>query len=156
MRVRPEKAFPDAARGGISTAALLLAFCCAPALASTGVEDIAIDVVDPGTASSVVAVELNPRVASILREIFEETVPGGQAVEHATPASLPQIRCASAHYAARFPLPIVTRPTDGHQDPHHISRPGHRHPDHRPQSRSIPGRKNRPCHRPADISRACR
>jgi hypothetical protein len=52
------------------------------------VEDIAI-VVDPGTASSVVAIELNPRVASILREIFEETVPGGQAVEHATPASLP-------------------------------------------------------------------
>ncbi len=88
MRVRPE-AFPDAAPGGISTAALLLAFCCAPALASTGVEDIAIDVVDPGTASSVVAVELNPRVASILREIFEETVPEGQALEHATPASLP-------------------------------------------------------------------
>ncbi len=87
MRVRPE-AFPAAAPGGISTAALLLAFCCAPALASTGVEDIAI-VVDPGTASSVVAIELNPRVASILREIFEETVPGGQAVEHATPASLP-------------------------------------------------------------------
>lgn len=86
MRVRPE-AFP-AAPGGISTAALLLAFCCAPALASTGVEDIAI-VVDPGTASSVVAIELNPRVASILREIFEETVPGGQALEHATPASLP-------------------------------------------------------------------
>ena len=87
MRVRPE-GFPAAAPGGISAAALLLAFCCAPALASTGVEDIAIDV-DPGTASSVVAVELNPRVASILREIFEETVPGGQAVEHATPASLP-------------------------------------------------------------------
>ena len=86
MRVRPE-AFPDAAPRGISTAALLLAFCCAPALASTGVEDI--DVVDPGTVSSVVAVELNPRVASILREIFEETVPGGQAVEHATPVSLP-------------------------------------------------------------------
>ncbi len=74
MRVRPE-AFPAAALGGISTAALLLAFCCAPALASTGVEDIAI-VVDPGTASSVVAIELNPRVASILLEIFEETVPG--------------------------------------------------------------------------------
>ena len=87
MRVRP-KGFPAAAPGGISAAALLLAFFCAPALASTGVEDIAIDV-DPGTASSVVAVELNPRVASILREIFEETVPGGQAVEHATPASLP-------------------------------------------------------------------
>ncbi len=87
MRVRPE-GFPAAAPGGISAAALLLAFCCAPALASTGVEDIAI-VVDPGTASSVVAIELNPRVASILREIFEETVPRGQAVEHATPASLP-------------------------------------------------------------------
>jgi hypothetical protein len=68
---------------------LLLAFCCAPALASTGVEDVAIDVVDPGTASSVVTVELNPRVASILREIFDETVPVGQTVEHATPASLP-------------------------------------------------------------------
>ncbi len=88
MRVRPVP-FRHAVLGGKGAAALLLALCSAPVLASTGVDDAAIDVVDPGTANSVLAVEMNPRVASILREIFEETVPEGQALEHATPASLP-------------------------------------------------------------------
>ncbi len=88
MRVRPVP-FRHAVLDGKGVAALLLALCSAPVLASTGVDDAAIDVIDPGTASSVVAVEMNPRIASILREIFEETVPGGQAVEYATPASLP-------------------------------------------------------------------
>ena len=75
--------------GGKGAAALLLALCCTPALASSGVEDLAIDVADPGTARSVAAVQMNPRVASILREIFDETVPEEQDVENATPVNLP-------------------------------------------------------------------
>ena len=79
MRVRPVP-FRHAVLGGKGAAALLLALCSAPALASTGVDDAAIDVVDPATASSVTVVEISPRVASILREIFDE---------NATHASLP-------------------------------------------------------------------
>ncbi len=85
MRVR-SVAFRQVAIGGKSAAALLLALCCTPALASSGVEDLAIDVADPG---SVAAVQLTPRIASILREIFEETVPEEQDVENATPVNPP-------------------------------------------------------------------
>lgn len=85
MRVR-SVAFRQVAIGGKGAAALLLALCCTPALASSGVEDLAIDVADPG---SVAAVQLTPRIASILREIFDETVPEEQDVENATPVNPP-------------------------------------------------------------------
>ena len=75
------------------TAAMLLTLCCAPALASTGVEDLSIDVDESAVTSPTTMIELTPRVASILREIFDERVPDDAAAgetSNATPlAELP-------------------------------------------------------------------
>jgi len=75
------------------TAAMLLMLCCAPALASTGVEDLSIDIDESAVTSPTTMIELTPRVASILREIFDERVPDDAAAgetSNATPlAELP-------------------------------------------------------------------
>jgi len=63
---------------------MLLTLCCAPALASTGVEDLSIDIDESAAHSPAKIIELTPRVASILREIFDERVPDDQAVDDAT------------------------------------------------------------------------
>lgn len=68
-------------------AAILLTLCCAPALASTGVEDLAIDIDESATHSPAKIIQLTPRVASILREIFDERVADDQAVDDATAGS---------------------------------------------------------------------
>ena len=65
-------------------AAMLLALCCAPALASTGVEDLDID--ETVVTSPATMIELTPRVASILREIFDERMTDDQAADVATAA----------------------------------------------------------------------
>lgn len=66
------------------TAAMLLTLCCAPALASTGVEDLSIDIDESAVTSPAIMIELTPRVASILREIFDERVPDQQSADDAT------------------------------------------------------------------------
>lgn len=65
-------------------AAMLLTLCCAPALASTGVEDLSIDIDESAAHSPAKIIQLTPRVASILREIFDERVADDQAVDDAT------------------------------------------------------------------------
>lgn len=74
MRVRPVLS-RQAALSGKSAAALLLVMCCAPALASSGIE------------AKEPAVMASP-VASILREIFDEAVPEEQDAEAAPLAVL--------------------------------------------------------------------
>ena len=66
------------------TAAMLLTLCCAPALASTGVEDLSSDIDESAVTSHALMIELTPRVASILREIFDERVPDQQSADDAT------------------------------------------------------------------------
>jgi len=66
------------------TAAMLLTLCCAPAVASTGVEDLSIDIDESAVTSPAIMIELTPRVASILREIFDERVPDQQSADDAT------------------------------------------------------------------------
>ena len=60
----------------------LLTLCCAPALASTGVEDLDID--ESAVTGPATMIELTPRVASILREIFDERVSDDQAADATT------------------------------------------------------------------------
>lgn len=67
-------------------AAMLLSLCCAPALASTGVEDLSIEIDESAVSSPATMIELTPRVATILREIFDERVPDEQAADDATAA----------------------------------------------------------------------
>jgi len=74
VRVRPVLS-RRAALGGKSATALLLAMCCAPALASSGIEE---------KESAVMA----PQVETILREIFDEAVPEEQEAEAAPLAVL--------------------------------------------------------------------
>jgi len=73
-----------AAFGG--AAAMLLTLCCAPVLASTGVEDLSIDIDESAVTGPATMIEMTPRVSSILREIFDERVPDDQAVDDATAA----------------------------------------------------------------------
>jgi hypothetical protein len=74
VRVRPVLS-RQAALSGKSAAALLLVMCCAPALASSGIE-----AKEPAVMAS--------QVASILREIFDEAVPEEQDAEAAPLAVL--------------------------------------------------------------------
>jgi len=66
------------------TAAMLLALCCTPVLASTGVEDHSIDVNESAAISPATMIELTPRVASILLEFFDERVAEEQSPDDAT------------------------------------------------------------------------
>ena len=66
------------------TAAMLLTLYCAPVIASTGVEDLSIDIDESAVTSPATMIELTPRVASILREIFDERVPDDQLMDDAT------------------------------------------------------------------------
>ena len=88
MRVRPVLS-RQAALSGKSAAALLLVMCCAPALASSGIE-----AKEPAVMAS--------QVASILREIFDEAVPEEQDAEAAPLAVLaaPDLREISRDIAA--------------------------------------------------------
>jgi len=63
---------------------MLLTLCYAPVLASTGVEDLSIDVDESAATSPATMIELTPRVASILLEIFDERVPEEQSPDDAT------------------------------------------------------------------------
>ena len=93
MQERPANRY-RAAIGGQGTAALLLAFCCAPALADLGPTD-SVSAADapPATvedlASRAPSVSMTPRVETILREIFDESVPEGQESAIATAISSP-------------------------------------------------------------------
>ena len=71
-----------AAFGG--AAAMLLTLCCAPVLASTGVADLSIDIDESAVTGPATMIEMTPRVASILREIFDERISDDQAAD-ATP-----------------------------------------------------------------------
>ena len=82
------------------TAAILLTLCCAPALASTGVEDLSIDIDESAETSPATMIELTPRVASILREIFDERVPEEQSANSATAAD-----ASNATPLAELPAP---------------------------------------------------
>lgn len=98
MQERPAMRF-QAAIGGKSAAALLLALCCAPALADLGQTD-SVSAADapPATIddlhSRAPSVSIGPRVETprvetILREIFDESVPAGQEDADATAISSP-------------------------------------------------------------------
>lgn len=82
------------ATSGKGAAALLLALCCAPALADLGQTD-AVSAADapPETVedlySRAPSVSMAPRVETILREIFDERVPEGQEAADATAVSSP-------------------------------------------------------------------
>ena len=65
-------------------AAMLLTLCCAPGLASTSVEDLSIDIDESAAHSPAKIIQLTPRIASILREIFDKRVADDQAVDDAT------------------------------------------------------------------------
>ena len=92
MQERPARR--QAAIGGKSAAALLLALYCAPALADLGQTD-SVSAADapPVTVedlnSQAPAVSMAPRVKTILRDIFDESVPEGQADADATAISSP-------------------------------------------------------------------
>lgn len=93
MQERPAKRH-QAAISGKSAAALLLALCCAPALADLGQTD-SVSAADapPVTVedlnSQAPSVSMAPRVKTILRDIFDESVPEGQAAADATAISSP-------------------------------------------------------------------
>ena len=93
MQERPAKGY-RAAISGQSAAALLLALCCAPAMADLGQTD-SISAADapPETIedlhSRAPSVSMAPRVKTILREIFDESIPEGQEAADATPISSP-------------------------------------------------------------------
>ena len=80
--------------GGKSTAALLLALCCGPALADLGETD-SISAADAPLEttedlnSRAPSISMAPRVGTILREIFDERVPEGHAAAEATAISSP-------------------------------------------------------------------
>ena len=82
------------AKSGKGAAALLLALCCAPALADLGQTD-AVSAADapPETIedlhSRAPSVSMAPQVKTILREIFDESVPEGQEAAAATAISSP-------------------------------------------------------------------
>ena len=93
QEARPARRY-RAAIGGKSSAALLLAFCCAPALADLGQTDSVSAADAPPTIiedlnSQAPSVSMTPRVETILREIFDESVPEGQEAADATAVSSP-------------------------------------------------------------------
>ena len=97
MQERPAKRY-QAAISGKSSAALLLTLCCAPALADLGQTDSVSAADAPPTTPPTIIEDLNsqapsvsmtPRVETILREIFDESVPEGQAAADATAVSSP-------------------------------------------------------------------
>ena len=82
------------------TAAMLLTLCCAPALSSTGVEDLSIDIDESTVTSPATTIEMTPRVAFILREIFDERVPDDQAADDPTAGDI-----SNATPLAELPAP---------------------------------------------------
>jgi hypothetical protein len=93
VQERPAIRYPSAI-GGKSAAALLLALCCGPAFADLGETD-SISAADAPLEttedlnSRAPSISMAPRVETILREIFDESVPEGQAAAEATAISSP-------------------------------------------------------------------
>ncbi len=107
---------------GVTAASMLLGICCAPALAAPAdvlceetsehtasleveADEFSVDVVDHGTDDLVDDSPLGPmipRADTILRQIFDETLPAGQADSAATAAS----------ESAAAPIAELTKPVE--------------------------------------------
>lgn len=86
---------------------MLLGLCCAPALASSGFstvcEKLSLETVDLGTSTTIdpaspidaadaprAVMALTPKTETILRQIFDETIPEGQEAIESAPVTSPK------------------------------------------------------------------